>query len=316
MNNSDILLFETKDSSIVLPVRMTGDTVWLNRSQMAELFERDVKTIGKHINNALREEVDSSTVAKFATVQEEGNRSVTREIEYYNLDMIISVGYRVKSNRGVEFRRWANHVLRQYILQGYAVNERRINQLGEVVRLMKRTQDSLGSRQVLSVIERYSAALNLLDAYDHQSLQRPTGTNTVYVLSYEECRSVIDRMRFGDESELFGKEKDYSFKGSIGNIYQSFGGQEIYPTLEEKAANLLYFVTKNHSFFDGNKRIAATIFLYFLDCNGILYDEQGNKLLDDHTLVALTIMIAESRPEEKEMMISVIMNCISEAGKI
>ena len=315
MNNSDIVLFETKDSSVILPVRMTGDTVWLNRSQMAELFERDVKTIGKHINNALREEVDSSTVAKFATVQEEGNRSVTREIEYYNLDMIISVGYRVKSNRGVEFRRWANHVLRQYILQGYAVNERRINQLGEVVRLMKRTQDSLDSRQVLSVIERYSTALNLLDAYDHQSLQRPTGTNAVYVLSYEECRSVIDRMRFGDESELFGKEKDDSFKGSIGNIYQSFGGQEIYPTLEEKAANLLYFVTKNHSFFDGNKRIAATIFLYFLDCNGILYDEQGNKLLDDHTLVALTIMIAESCPEEKEMMISVIMNCISEAGK-
>ena len=221
----------------------------------------------------------------------------------------------MKSNRGVEFRRWANHVLRQYILQGYAVNERRINQLGEVVRFMKRTQDSLDSRQVLSVIERYSTALNLLDAYDHQSLQRPTGTNAVYVLSYEECRSVIDRMRFGDESELFGKEKDDSFKGSIGNIYQSFGGQEIYPTLEEMAANLLYFVTKNHSFFDGNKRIAATIFLYFLDCNGILYDEQGNKLLDDHTLVALTIMIAESCPEEKEMMISVIMNCISEAGK-
>ena len=313
MNNSNIVLFETKDSSVILPVRMTGDTVWLNRSQMAELFERDVKTIGKHINNALREEVDRSVVAKFATTAADGK---TYQMEYYNLDMIISVGYRVKSNRGVEFRRWANHVLRQYILQGYAVNERRINQLGEVVRLMKRTQDSLDSRQVLSVIERYSTALNLLDAYDHQSLQRPTGTNAVYVLSYEECRSVIDRMRFGDESGLFGKEKDDSFKGSIGNIYQSFGGQEIYPTLEEKAANLLYFVTKNHSFFDGNKRIAATIFLYFLDCNGILYDEQGNKLLDDHTLVALTIMIAESRPEEKEMMISVIMNCISEAGKI
>ena len=312
MNNSDIVLFETKDSSVILPVRMTGDTVWLNRSQMAELFERDVKTIGKHINNALREEVDRSVVAKLATTAADGK---TYQMEYYNLDMIISVGYRVKSYRGVEFRRWANHVLRQYILQGYAVNERRINQLGEVVRLMKRTQDSLDSRQVLSVIERYSTALNLLDAYDHQSLQRPTGTNAVYVLSYEECRSVIDRMRFGDESELFGKEKDDSFKGSIGNIYQSFGGQEIYPTLEEKAANLLYFVTKNHSFFDGNKRIAATIFLYFLDCNGILYDEQGNKLLDDHTIVALTIMIAESCPEEKEMMISVIMNCISEAGK-
>ena len=315
MNHSDIVLFETKDSSVVLPVRMRDDTVWLNRSQMAELFERDVKTIGKHINNALREEVDLSTVAKFATVQEEGNRSVTREIEYYNLDMIISVGYRVKSNRGVEFRRWANQVLRQYILRGYAVNERRMNQLGEVVRLMKRTSDSSDGKQVLSVIERYSTALNLLDAYDHQSLQRPKGTNAAYVLSYEECRALIDRMRFGDESELFGKEKDDSFKGSIGNIYQSFAGQEIYPTLEEKAANLLYFVTKNHSFLDGNKRIAATIFLYFLDCNGILYDEEGDKLLEDHTLVALTIMIAESRPEEKELMISVIMNCISDSGE-
>ena len=312
MNNSEIVLFETADNSVVLPVHMTGDTVWLNRSQMAELFERDVKTIGKHINNALREEVDSSVVAKFATTASDGK---TYQVEYYNLDMIISVGYRVKSNRGVEFRRWANHVLRQYILQGIAVNERRINQLGEVVRLMKRTQDSLDSKQVLSVIERYSTALNLLDAYDHQSLLRPEGTEASYMLSYEECRELIDRMRFGDESDLFGKEKDDSFKGSIGNIYQSFGGQEIYPSLEEKAANLLYFVTKNHSFYDGNKRIAATIFLYFLDCNGILYDEQGNKLIDDHTLVALTIMIAESRPEEKEMMISVSMNCISESGK-
>ncbi|WP_328597036.1 type II toxin-antitoxin system death-on-curing family toxin [Porcincola intestinalis] len=182
--------------------------------------------------------------------------------------------------------------------------------LGNVVRLLKRTQDSLDSRQVLSVIESYSIALDLLDDYDHQTMKRPAGSDAVYVLSYEECRSVIDNMRFGNDSELFGQEKDGSFRGSIGNIYQFFGGQEIYPTLEEKAANLLYLVTKNHSFWDGNKRIAATMFLYFLDRNGILYDENGEKLLDDHTLVALTIMIAESRPEEKEMMISVIMNCI------
>ena len=313
VQSDDIVLFETNDDKIVLPVRMTGDTVWLNRSQMAELFERDIKTIGKHINNALREEVDSSTVAKFATVQEEGGRRVSRDIEYYNLDMIISVGYRVKSNRGVEFRKWANHILRQYILTGYALNERRLKQLGEIVRLMRRTQDSLDSKQVLSVIERYSTALNLLDAYDHQTMQRPKGTDSVYVLTYEECRKVIDQMRFGDESELFGREKDDSFRGSIGNIYQSFDGQEIYPSLEEKAANLLYLVTKNHSFCDGNKRIAATMFLYFLDCNGMLYDDIGDKTLDDHTLVALTIMIAESRPEEKEMMISVIMNCISQS---
>ena len=313
MQSNDIVLFETNDDKIVLPVRMTGDTVWLNRSQMAELFERDIKTIGKHINNALREEVDYSTVAKFATVQEEGGRRVSRDIEYYNLDMIISVGYRVKSNRGVEFRKWANHILRQYIFSGYALNERRLKQLGEIVRLMRRTQDSLDSKQILTVIERYSTALNLLDAYDHQTMQRPKGTDSVYVLTYEECRKVIDQMRFGDESELFGREKDDSFRGSIGNIYQSFDGQEIYPSFEEKAANLLYLVTKNHSFFDGNKRIAATMFLYFLDRNGMLYDDIGDKTLDDYTLVALTIMIAESRPEEKEMMISVIMNCISQS---
>ena len=175
---------------------------------------------------------------------------------------------------------------------------------------MKRTQKSLDAQQVLAVIERYSTALDLLDDYDHQTMRRPKGSEATYVLTYEECRSVIDSMRFGNESALFGNEKDDSFKGSIGNIYQSFAGQEAYPTLEEKAANLLYFVTKNHSFSDGNKRIAAAIFLYFLDKNEVLFDDAGNKRIDDHTLVALTIMIAESRPEEKEMMISVIMNCM------
>ena len=230
-------------------------------------------------------------------------------MEYYNLDVIISVGYRVKSKRGVEFRKWANSVLKKYILQGYAVNNNRISQLGEVIRIMKRTEDSLDSKQVLSVIERYSTALDLLDSYDHQNMQRPQGNDATYVLTYEECKQVISAMRFGSESELFGREKDDSFAGSIGNIYQSFAGKEIYPSLEEKAANLLYFVTKNHSFFDGNKRIAATMFLYFLDKNGVLFMD-GQKLIEDHTLVALTIMIAESRPEEKEMMISVIMNCM------
>lgn len=175
--------------------------------------------------------------------------------------------------------------------------------------LMKRTENSLDAKQVLSVIEKYSLALDLLDDYDHQTMKRPNGSKTVYILSYEECRQVIDSMKFSADSDLFGNEKDDSFKGSIGNIYQSFAGQDIYPTLEEKAANLLYFITKNHSFSDGNKRIAATMFLYFLDKNGILFAD-GNKLIDDHTLVALTIMIAESKPDEKEMMISVIMNCI------
>lgn len=261
-NKNEIVLFETEDKSITLPVAVDRETVWLNRQQMAELFDRDVKTIGKHINNAMKDELDAeSTVAKIATVQMEGDREVLRSVEHYNLDVIISVGYRVKSKRGVEFRKWANSVLKQYILQGYEVNNNRINQLGEVIRIMKRTENSLDSKQVLSVIEKYSTALELLDSYDHQRMERPSGNEATYVLTYEECRSVIDTMCFGNESELFGKEKDDSFKGSIGNIYQSYAGHEIYTSLEEKAANLLYFVTKNHSFFDGNKRIAATMFL-------------------------------------------------------
>ena len=309
--NNDIVIFETEDNQVKLPVTVEGETVWLDRNQMSELFGRDVKTIGKHINNAFKEELsaDNSTVAKFATVQMEGEREVERNIEYYSLDVIISVGYRVKSKRGVEFRRWANSVLKQYILKGYAVNDNRIKQLGEVIRIMKRTENELDSKQVLSVIEKYSSALDLLDSYDHQNMTRPKGSEATYILQYEECMEVIQGMRFGDESDLFGKEKDDSFKGSIGNIYQSFGGVDIYESLEEKAANLLYFVTKNHSFFDGNKRIAATMFLYFLDRNNALFADEKKKI-EDSTLVALTIMIAESRPEEKEMMISVVMNCM------
>ena len=306
---NELILFETEDRAVTLTVPVNQEMVWLSRNQMAELFDRDIKTIGKHINNALREELDNSTVAKFATVQNEGGREVERFIEYYNLDVIISVGYRVKSKRGVEFRKWANSVLRQYILRGYAVNNNRIAQLGEVIQIMKRTQNSLDSNQVLSVIERYSTALDLLDAYDHQNMSRPKGNAATYVLTYEECMDIIANMRFGDESDIFGKEKDGSFEGSIGNIYQSFAGQDLYPTLEEKAAHLLYFVTKNHSFLDGNKRIAATVFLYFLDRNGVLFID-GEKTIDDHTLVALTIMIAESKPDEMEMMITVIMNCM------
>lgn len=306
---NELITFKDGTLELNVPVSWEQETVWLTRNQMAELFDRDVKTIGKHINNALKEELDNSTVANFATVQMEGGREVERNIEHYNLDMIISVGYRVKSTRGVQFRKWANSILKQYIIQGYAVNTSRMNQLGEVIRIMKRTENSLDAKQVLSVIEKYSLALDLLDDYDHQTMKRPDGNKAVYILSYEECRQVIDSMKFSTDSDLFGNEKDDSFKGSIGNIYQSFAGQDIYPTLEEKAANLLYFITKNHSFSDGNKRIAATMFLYFLDKNGILFTD-GNKLIDDHTLVALTIMIAESKPDEKEMMISVIMNCI------
>ena len=310
MNKNEIILFETADNEVSLQVQMKDETVWLTRNQMAELFDRDVKTIGKHISNALKEELDGSTVAKFATVQTEGNREVTREIEYYNLDMIISVGYRVKSQRGVEFRRWANSVLKEYILKGYAVNDKRINKLGQIVQIMKRAENQLDAQQVLSVVESYSAALDMLDDYDHQTMSKPKGNKATYVLSYDECREVIDKMKYASCSDLFGNEKDESFKGSIGAIYQSFDGKDLYPSLEEKAANLLYFVTKNHSFSDGNKRIAATMFLYFLDKNGALFAE-GSKRIADFTLVALTIMIAESKPEEKEMMVNVIMNCLA-----
>ena len=302
---SEIILFETEDKSISLPVAVENETVWLSQAQMIELFGRDQSVISRHIRNVFKEEeVDKKSNMHFLHIA-----NADKPVAFYSLDVIISVGYRVKSLRGVEFRRWANKILKQYILQGYTVNNNRINQLGEVIRIMKRTENSLDSKQVLSVIERYNTALELLDSYDHQRMERPKGNEATYVLTYEECREVIATMRFGNESELFGKEKDDSFKGSIGNIYQSFAGQEIYESLEEKAANLLYFVTKNHSFFDGNKRIAATMFLYFLDKNGVLFDN-GKKLIDDSTLVALTIMIAESKPDEKEMMISVIMNCM------
>lgn len=307
-----LIFYKSEDGNIQLNVKLEKDTVWLTQSQMSNLFGVDRTVIVRHIRNIYKsaELCEDATCAKNAQVQEEGGRTVRRTIPYYNLDMIISVGYRVNSKNATQFRIWATSILKQYLIKGYAINDQRLQQLGEVIRIMKRTQNELDAKQVLSVIENYSTALTLLDDYDHQCMKRPEGSKATYVLSYEECRNLIDQMRFNADSDLFGHEKDDSFKGSIGNIYQSFGGEDVYHSLEEKAANLLYFVTKNHSFSDGNKRIAATVFLYFLDKNGILYDENGNKRIADYTLVALTIMIAESRTEEKEMMVSIIMNCI------
>ena len=302
---NEIVIFETGDKSVTLNVPIEQETVWLTQAQMVELFQRDVSVISRHIRNIFKEEeLTEESNLHFLQIA-----NSDKPVAFYSLDVIISVGYRVKSRRGVEFRRWANNVLKQYILQGYAVNQNRTKQLGEVIRVMKRTENVLDSQQVLSVIESYNEALELLDAYDHQTLTRPKGNKATYILTYEECMEVIRSMRFDAESDLFGREKDDSFKGSIGNIYQSFGDIDVYASLEEKAANLLYFVTKNHSFFDGNKRIAATMFLYFLDKNQALFFE-GRKRIEDAALVALTIMIAESRPEEKEMMVSVVMNCM------
>ena len=306
MKKKEIVLFETVDNEVSLQVQMQDETVWLTQAQMVELFGRDVSVISRHINNVFKEgELDKKSNLHFLQIA-----NADRPVTIYSLDVIISVGYRVKSQRGVEFRRWANSVLKDYILRGYAVNDKRINQLGKIVQIMKRAENQLDAQQVLSVVESYSTALDILDGYDHQTLAKPRGNRATYVLTYDECRSVIDKMTFVSDSNLFGNEKDDSFKGSIGAIYQSFDGKDLYPSLEEKAANLLYFVTKNHSFSDGNKRIAATMFLYFLDKNGALFVE-GSKRIADFTLVALTIMIAESKPEEKEMMVNVIMNCLA-----
>lgn len=311
-STSSIILFESADGEVRLDVAVDAgkDEIWLNRSQMSLLFDRDIKTIGKHIANALKEELEDSpkpVVAKFATTASDGK---SYQVEYYNLDVIISVGYRVKSQRGVEFRRWATDVLRRYIVEGRAENEKRLAQLAQVISVMERLPQEIGAAQILEIVKSYAPALDLLDDYDHQRLARPDGSKGVYVLSYEECRDLIGSLRFAGESDIFGVEKDDSFHSSIAAIHQSFGGQEIYPSVQEKAANLLYFVVKNHSFHDGNKRIAASLFLYFLDRNGLLY-EDGRKLIGDDALVATTIMIAESRPGEKEAMVSLVMNFLA-----
>lgn len=306
---TELVIFKAQDGNVKLNVNIENEMVWLSLDQMSELFERDKSTISRHIKNIFKdgELSQDSVVANFATTASDGK---VYDVTFYDLDVIISVGYRVKSQRGVEFRKWANGVLKNYILKGYAVNNNRINELGEVIRIMKRADNRIDSKQILDVIEKYTVALDLLDDYDHQKIKKPCGNTATYTLTYKECREVIDDMRFGSESDLFGNEKDDSFRSSISAIYQTFGGQEVYTSLEEKAANLLYLITKNHSFSDGNKRIAAALFLYFLNKNGVLF-EDGEKIIDDYTLVAITIMTAESKPAEKETMIKLIMNFLN-----
>ena len=309
---TELVIFESQNSDIKLKVNVDNETVWLSQNQMTQLFDTTKQNISLHLSNIFKEgELDkNSSVKEYLTVQKEGERQVSRNTKYYNLDVIISVGYRVKSQRGVEFRKWANKVLKEYIVKGYAVNNNRLNQLDKIVEIMQRTDNLLESKQVLDVIEKYTKALNLLDDYDHQKILKPTGNKSTYVLSYEECKKVIENMKFSQRNDLFGNEKDDSFKSSINAIYQTFAGEEIYPSLEEKAGNLLYFITKNHSFSDGNKRIAATMFLYFLEKNNAL-TKNGQKVIDDDTLVAITIMIAESKPDEKDTMIKLIMNFLN-----
>lgn len=310
MGEKSIVLFESADHQVCLDVGFDGETVWLSQAQMAELFATTRQNVSLHINNCFKEGelVRSAVVKESLTTAADGKRYKTK---LYNLDVIISVGYRVKSARGVEFRRWATDVLHRYIVAGYAENERRLEQLGKVAKVMARIPDDLGTHQVLDIVQSYTAALDLLDDYDHLRVSAPEGTASTYVLTYEECRRVIDSMRFGRESSLFGVEKDESFRGAVGNVFQSFGGRDLYPTLEEKAANLLYFIVKDHGFLDGNKRIAAMVFLYFLDRSGALFTATGEKVIDDSTLVAVTLLIAESNPDEKETMVSLVRQFIS-----
>ena len=308
---NQLVLFKSKDGQVSLPVTLERETVWLSQRQMADMFGKDRTVIGRHIRNAIYEgEIDAKTMcAKFAHMGRDADQ--VYKVDVYSLDVVISVGYRVKSQRGVEFRRWATSVLRDYLLKGAAVNEMRLRQLGQAVEVMKRVSNRLDAEQVLDVVRAYSSALDLLDSYDHQTVGKPKARSRSVELTYADCRAFIDNMTFAEALPLFGNEKDGSFKSALGAVYQSFGGKDLYPSAQEKAANLLYLVTKNHGFSDGNKRIAAGLFLYFLQRNRLLLRKDGSKRIADSTLVALTVMIAESRPAEKEMMVNLVMTFLA-----
>jgi prophage maintenance system killer protein len=327
MNDDQIIIYQNQGDSTIIEVQLKNESVWLTQRQMGELFQKDTDTIGLHIRNIFREGelIEISTTEDSSVVQEEGARSVKRNVKHYNLDVIISVGYRVKSARGTQFRIWANKVLKEFLLKGYVLNEQKLKEQGEKFKDLKQTitlltnvikAKDLSSNEatgLLSVITDYSYALDILDKYDHQSLPlEGTPDQQLFTATYEDAMQAIRdlKYKFGGSS-LFGNEKDDSFKGSIGTIYQSFGGVEFYPTIEEKAANLLYFVVKNHSFSDGNKRIAAYLFVWFLERNRILYRIDGTKRIADNALVALTLMIAESKPDEKDMMVRVVVSLIN-----
>lgn len=315
---NEIILFENQ--GVKLEVNLKDETVWLNLEQMTELFARDKSVISRHIKNALTEELkDEQVVAKFATTTKHGalqGKTQTHMVDYYNLDMIISVGYRVKSTQGVAFRKWANKILKDYMLKGYAVNKKRLDYLEKTVKLIdiaNRMDDRLeagDAKEILRVIGDYSKALDLLDDYDHRTLKKINGNTDERKIEYKKCLEIINKLRFNEESTLFAIERDKGLESIIGNIYQSFAGQDIYKSIEEKGANFLYLIVKNHVFADGNKRIAATLFIYFLNYYGILYKE-GRKVIDNNTLAALTLLIAESNPKEKDVIIDLVMNFLN-----
>ena len=324
MSNSHIEIYQIENGNTEISVKLENETVWLNLNQMVDLFLRDKSVISRHISNIFKEgELDKqSVVAKNATTAADGK---IYQVDFYNLDVIISIGYRIKSQRGTQFRIWANKILKNYLIKGFSINEKRLTQqneqlkelqdsvklLGDVLNYKElNTDESIG---LLTIISDYAYALDILDRYDYQNLDiRKTSGKEIYQLDYNEAKKqiAIAKKAYGN-SELFGREKDDSLKSSLSTIYQTFDGKDLYPSVEEKAANLLYFITKNHSFTDGNKRIAAFIFLYFLERNKILFDKFGKKRIADNALVALTLMIAISKPEEKDTMIKVIVNLIN-----
>ena len=310
---NEIVLFETEDERVRLTVPIQEDTVWLTQAQMTELFDTSKQNVSLHINNCFKEgELDKGSVVKdFLTTASDGKNYKTK---YYNLDVIISVGYRIKSQRGIEFRRWANKVLKDYIIKGYAINDKRLEALQKTVEIqakMLATAIEGDSDEVLKAVNLYTQALTLLDKYDHQSLEKPEGNQPIYRITYADCRAMVDRMEDSFKSDVFGVEKEPGkIEGILAAVYQDVFGGEVYPSLEEKAANLLYFMIKDHPFADGCKRIAASLFLEFLNRNNALFRD-GYKVISDGALVAITLMIAESDPKEKDIMTTMVMNLLS-----
>ena len=310
---NEIILFENQ--GVKLEVNLKDETVWLTQKQMAELFDKDRRTITRHIQNIYKdEELEENAVCSFFEHTAEDGKKY--KVQYYNLDMIISVGYRVNSKRGIAFRKWATKILKDYMLKGYAVNQKRLEYLEKTIKLidianrMEERLDNSDAKEILKVIGDYSKALDLLDDYDHRTLKKIKGNIDERRIEYRDCIDIINKLRFNEESTLFAVERDKGLESIIGNIYQSFAGQDIYISIEEKAANFLYLTVKNHVFADGNKRIAATLFIYFLNFYGILYKD-GKQTIDNNTLTALTLLIAESNPKEKEVLIDLVMNFLN-----
>ena len=305
--NNEIIIFDNQ--KIKLEVNLKDETVWLTQNQMSKLFDVSQSTIAEHINNVFEE----GELSKETSIGNSDKSSGGRKPLIYNLDVIISVGYRVKSQNGVIFRKWATNILKEHLLKGYTVNEKRLEYLEKTVKLIDIVGridydiDSSDYKEIINVINTYSSAFDLLDDYDHQVVKKPKGTKCSSMITYENCLDLIDLLRFNNDSELFGLERNKGLKSIIDNIYQSFGGEDVYPTIQEKAANFLYLVTKDHTFIDGNKRIAATLFIYFLEYYNILYIN-GKRVIDNNTLVAITLLIAQSNPKEKEILIDLVMN--------